>query len=249
MQKDIKDLSEAELKDLYLAFLRILEKQQSKMCQVAKTIFNEIKESFDGSEIVKKTKEMIEAEKDYENWTAGIIAKRLKQNDVSVPLLNLQDMEYAINEAFINSGSPETNQYLLSLFKDKWDVLFAEDALDYEGVWKILNIIYNLAKKHKCCPLEFLSCDDICDEFMRNAFSKEEYIENNKNYINTNWNINLHDKCIPIIISEITKDEFDSDDILTELMPLIMPILVGAFEKCRIACLEWSSKEADRIYG
>ncbi len=252
-----KTLSVDAIKELLAAHLKMVESRGTR--------FNDRIRAKLG--MLPKKKERGEAA-----FTAGVtemivdtMAKRLKRNRRSVPILSAKDFERMVpwmidqvNAAKDESGmDPEDRAYVTKLMKAALTGLFKEvyaraiSENSYDEYWRWIVSVLALAREWNVPAVVVTASRTGCDEVTRRTYTRKQFVANSKRAINRQMKPSRIESSViaPMLDVATDGDAFVRQEFGHALRTELKPMLRETLCKSNQLTAEWLAEEADRIYG
>lgn len=251
-------LSVTELRSLIRArFKADQERQEELRRRINKELGNETQ--------AEKPEEIAIADM-FANRMCDVLARRLKQNQHTTPLLSSRDftnlVPLIINEATKVEGNELEakdrkmyEQFINSLLENIIEMMHAmvpPRKNPYEEYWRWTTTVLDLAAERNILPTELLALEDANDEIMRRLFTKRQFIALSKQRVSKFVNADVLKKLIfqPILdILSAESDEEELHEIEQALETELMPQLREMTEKTKMVVNAWRREEIERIYA
>lgn len=252
-----KTLTVAELKSLLIArFNAERPKQEKFQARLQQELGNEVQE---------KKPEYIEMENQLVDWISDILARRLKRNRRTTPLLSSRDLArfipFMLNMIAHAEGDEldvelhkVLEKFLKTMFNVFLEVMHSKIPPGkniYEEHWRWINTVLALADESSVLPTELLALEEATDEITRRMFSKKQFVALFKKAMNKFTDVDMLKKSLiqPILDMVSEGDGEKRLDMERELEEALMPQLREIFEKSKLVANAWLNEEIKRIYA
>lgn len=253
-------LTVAELKNLLIAhFIAEQDKQAKLRARFQQELGNEIR--------VEKP-EINAIKKKYADWIYGTIARRLKRNRRTTPLLSSRDFVRAfplLIEGIAESAGDELEKeeremlekFMKTMFKNILEMMDTVVPLNkdpYKEYWRWISIVLDLASERGVLPTELFTLEGATDEITRRTFTKKQFIAHSKRVTKKFTSVNMLKKIVvqPIldtVVAEFHVDEEGQREIEQNLETDLMPQLNETVEENKVVINAWLAEEIERIYA
>ncbi|TRZ81668.1 hypothetical protein D4R86_02340 [bacterium] len=253
-----KTLTVAELKSLLLARFNV---EQSKQAKLQVRLYQAL-----GNEVQEEKPEVIAIKNKFADQISDVLARRLKQNRRTTPLLSYRDfvrfVPSIINEIVKAEGDElETEERKMfekltkAMLKNILEMVYAmvpSRKNPYEEYWRWVTTVLNLATERGILPTKLLTLEEMTDEITRRIFTKKQFIALSKKAVKKFVDIDVLKKIFvqPMLDMIATDgDEEDRRELEQELETKLMPQLRENVEKSKVVINVWLSEEVERIYA
>ena len=249
-------LTVAELKSLLLARFNA---EQGKQVKLQARLQQEL-----GNEVQEEKPEAIAIKNKFADWISDVLARRLKQNRRTTPLLSSRDfvkfVPSMINEiAEIEGdefGAEERKmfeKFMKAMFENIFEMVHAMVPPRknlYEEYWRWATTVLDLAAERGILPTEFLALENATDEITRRMFTKKQFVVFSKKAVNKLMDADVLKKIIvqPMLDMIAEGDEEERRELEQELEAEFMPQLRETVEKSKVVINSWLGEEVERIY-
>lgn len=251
-------LTVAELKSLLLARFNA---EQSKQSKLQARLRREL-----GKEAQEEKPETIGIQNKFADWISDVLARRLKQNRRTVPLLSSRDfvrfVPSMINEIAKVEGDEleaEDRKMLEKLMKAMFENIFEmvhamvpPRKNPYEEYWRWVTTVLKLASERGILSTELFAFEEATDEITRRMFTKKQFIALSKKGVNKFVDADVLKKMIVQPMLDMVAAEADEEErrkIEQELETELMPQLRKTAERTKLAINAWLGEEVERIYA
>lgn len=249
-------LTVAELKSLILAGFNADHIRQAKLqARLQQELGNKIQEE-DPKTIAINNKLMDEI--------CSILARRLKQNRRTTPLLSPRDIvkfaSLMINEIVETEGEElkvedrkKLDKYIKGVFENILDMvhpIVPSRKNSYDEYWRWITTVLNLAAERGILSTELLALEEATDEITRRMFTKKQLIALFKRAENKSMDADALKKIIinPMLDVFAEGDEEELRELGQALEAKLMPQLRETVEKSKVIIGIWLGEEVERIY-
>ncbi|MBI2035201.1 MAG: hypothetical protein HYT12_00775 [Candidatus Liptonbacteria bacterium] len=250
-------LAVAELKSLLLARFNA---GQSKQAKLQARLQQEL-----GNEVQEEKPEAIAIKNKFADWISDVLARRLKQNRRTTPLLSSRDfvkfVPSMIDEiAKIEGGELEAEErkmfekFMKAMFENIFEMVHAmvpPRKNPYEEYWRWTTTVLDLAAERGILPTELLALENATDEITRRMFTKKQFVALSKKAVNKLMDADMLKKIIvqPMLDMVAEGDEKERRELEQELETELMPQLRETVEKSKVVINAWLGEEVERIYA
>lgn len=249
-------LTVAELKSLLLARFNA---KQSKQTKLRTRLQQEL-----GSEVQEKKPEVIAIENKFADWISDVLARRLKRNRRTTPLLSSRDfvkfVPSIINEIAKTEGELEAEErkmfekFIKAMFENIFEMvheMVPPRKNPYEEYWRWATTVLDLAAERGILPTELLALENATDEIARRMFTKKQFVALSKKAVNKFMDTDVFKKIIlePILEMAAEGDEEKRRELEQEVEAELMPRLRETVEKSKVVINAWLGEEVERIYA
>lgn len=259
-----RTLTMVELKSLLFARFNAEQSKQAKLqARLQLELHNEVQE---------EKPEAIAIKNKLTDWISDILARRLKRNRRTTPLLSSRDfirfVPLVINEIAKAEGD-ELEAEERKMF-EKFIKAISENIFEmvvhamvppcnnpYEEYWRWVTTVLNLAAERGILPTKLLALEEATDEITRRMFTKKQFVVLSKKAMNKLVDADVLKKFIVQTMLDMqTVRRLLSDDLEKERRELeqeleaeLMPQLREAVEKAKVVINVWLGEEVKRIYA
>lgn len=251
-------LTVAELKSLLLARFNVVE--QNKQAKLQTRLQQEL-----GNEVQEEKPEVIAIKNKFADWISDVLARRLKQNRRTTPLLSSRDfvkfVPSLINEIAKAEGAELEvedrkmfEKFMKSMFENIFEMvhmMVPPRKNPYEEYWRWATTVLNLAAERGILPTELLALEGMTDEITRRMFTKKQFVALSKKAVNKFMDADVLKKIIvqPMLDMVAEGDEEERQELEQELEAELMPQLRETVEKSKVVINAWLGEEVERIYA
>ncbi|MBI4812370.1 hypothetical protein HY798_02960 [Candidatus Falkowbacteria bacterium] len=251
-----QSLTVAELKSLLLARFNA---EQSKQVKLQARLQQEL-----GNEVQEEKPEVIAIKNKFADWISDVLARRLKHNWRTTPLLSSRDfirfVPSMINEIAKVEGNelaPEERKmfekFMKAIFENIFEMVHAiipPRKNPYEEYWRWATTVLDLAAERGILPTELLALENATDEIARRMFTKKQFVALSKKAVNKFMDADVLKKIIfqPMLDMVAKGDEEERRELEQELEAELMPQLRETVEKSKVVINAWLGEEVERIY-
>ncbi len=196
------------------------------------------------------------------DWIFDILARRLKRNRRSTPLLSSRDFVRFVPSILLEierttgmSLDVESSEMFKKYMKSMFDGIFESmqgavlSSVDPEEYRRWITIILNLASERGVTPVELFSTDEAVDEMTRRVYTKRQFTTVSKRATSRLTSADFLKKIIfQPILDMVEGDEEYRRALTQELEVKLMPHLHKVMEKCKAVIDIWNAEEIKRIY-
>ena len=253
-----QSLTVVELKSLLLARFNA---EQGKQVKLQARLQQEL-----GNEVQEEKPEVVAIKNKFADWISDVLARRLKQNRRTTPLLSSRDfvkfVPSTINEiAKIEGDELEVEErkmfekFMKSMFENIFEMVHAmvpPRKNPYEEYWRWVTTVLNLAAERGILPTELLALEGATDEITRRMFTKKQFVALSKWAVNKFMDADVLKKNIvqPMLdMVAADADEEERRELEQEIEAEAMPQLRETVEKSRVVINAWLGEEVERIYA
>ena len=250
-------LTVAELKSLLLARFNAEQRKQAKLqARLQQELGNEVQE---------EKPETIAIKNKFADWISDVLARRLKRNRRTTPLLSSRDfvkfVPSMINEiAKIEGDEPEVEErkifekFMKAMFENIFEMvhmMVPPRKNLYEEYWRWATTVLDLAAERGILPTELLTLENATDEIMRRMFTKKQFVTLSKKVVNKFMDADVLKKIIvqPMLDMVAEGDEEGRRELEQELEAELMPQLRETVEKSKVVINSWLGEEVEPIYA
>lgn len=253
-----KTLTVAELKSLLIARFNA---EQSKQAKLQARLQQEL-----GNEVQEEKPEAIAIKNKFADWISDVLARRLKQNRRTTPLLAPRDfvrfVPSMINEIAKAEGDELEakerkmfEKFMKTMFENIFEMVHSmvpPRKNPYEEYWRWATTVLDLAAERGILPTELLALENATDEITRRMFTKKQFVALSKKALNKFMDADVLKKIIvQPMLDMIATDggEEDRRELEQELETELMPQLRETVEKSKVVINVWLGEEVERIYA
>ncbi len=248
----------ADLKSLLVARFKA---EQTKRYELSARIAQEL-----GDEVREEKPEDVSIMNKFIDLISSTIARRLKKNQRTIPLLSPQDLT-KITPLMIaeitknNSDEFEAEDYkkfekiMETVFKNISTMVNQQPVPPhkdlYERYWHWVTIVLNLATEYRVQPIELLSSENATDEITRRMFTKQQFVFLSEQSLEKLMDCDALKKAfIQPLLDMLTNDLTDEErrEIEKDFEAEDMPELRQYVEKARLVAKAILNEEIMRIY-
>ena len=251
-------LTVAELKSLLLAHFNA---ERSKQVKLDARLQQEL-----GNKGEEKKPEASAIENKFADWISDILARRLKRNRRTTPLLSSRDfvkfVPSIINEiAKVEDGELEAEErkmfekFMKAMFENILEMVHAmvpPRKNPYEEYWRWATTVLDLATERGILPTELLALENATDEITRRMFTEKQFVALSKKAVNKFMDADVLKKIIVQPMLDMIGTEADEEErreLEQELETELMPQLREIVEKSKMVINSWLGEEVERIYA
>ncbi|MBI2635106.1 MAG: hypothetical protein HYW79_01000 [Parcubacteria group bacterium] len=244
----------AELKSLLLARFNA---EQSKQMKFQVRLQQEL-----GNEVQEEKPEAIAIKNKFADWISDVLARRLKQNRRTTPLLSSRDfvrfVPSMINEIARTEGveleAEERKMLEKLMFENIFEMVHAmvpPRKNPYEEYWRWVTTVLDLAAERGILPTELLALENATDEITRRMLTKKQFVALSKKAMNKFMDADVLKRIIvqPMLDMVAEGDEDEQRELEQELEAELMPQLREVVEKSKLVINIWLGEEVERIYA
>ncbi|KKU09065.1 MAG: hypothetical protein UX09_C0005G0021 [Candidatus Uhrbacteria bacterium GW2011_GWE2_45_35] len=250
-------LTVGELKSLLLVNLGMVQIKQAKLQE---QIHREI-----GYEAQAEKPEFVSIKNKLLDQICDTLARRLKRNRHTTPLLSVRDIDrftsYAIGELMkiedivLEAEEHEIlEKYMRASFGNIIDSVYEmvpKDQNPYEEYWRWVTTVLTLSAERSISPTELLVIESETDEITRRMFTREQFIDLFKRAVEKFVNVDaLKKNYLQPLLDALTADMSDEDrcEFEQEFEGGVMRQMREAVEKAKPIIDAFLSEEVERIY-
>jgi hypothetical protein len=216
------------------------------------------------NEVQKEKSEIIAIRNKFEDRISDVLARRLKRNRRTTPLLSSRDLvrfvPSILNEIEKMDGhelDAESRKMLEKFMRSRLEGLFEFVHImvpprknPYEEYWRWVMTVLDLATERGILPTELLALEEETDEIMRRMFVKKQFVTLSKKAVNKFTDADILMKIIvqPMLDMVAEDDEEQRSELKQELEAELMPQLRETVEKSKVVMNTWLKEEVERIY-
>ena len=250
-------LTVAELKSLLLARFNA---EQSKQAKLQTRFQQEL-----GNEVREEKPEAIAIKNKFTDWISDVLARRLRQNRRTTPLLSSRDfvkfVPSMINEIegiegdeFGDEERKMFKKFMKAMFENVFETVHAmvpPRKNPYEEYWRWATTVLDLAAERGILPTELLALENATDEITRRMFTKKQFVALSKKAVNKFTDADVLKKIIvqPMLDMVAEGDEEERRELEQELETELMPQLRETVKKSKVVINAWLDEEVERIYA
>lgn len=201
------------------------------------------------------------------DFICSFLAKRLKANDRSIPIISHSDLKECISVLYreikklhdfedLESDPDEARIFeeimikMLTPILDGMLTMLTPGEDSYEGWWKWILAVCDLAIKRGISPFELLEDDSAQDGITRRMFTQEQLTDHITRYLGTLYSVEGMKKMIVAPFSELAcEDGDDGGEIEREFDEEFMPEFHSTIEKMQCVVQLWAKERIERIYA
>jgi hypothetical protein len=252
-----KALTVAELKSL---LLMRFEYEQRKQAKLGARLQRKL-----GIEERAEEPELIDVKKKLMNWIGDLLARRLKQNRRTTPLISSREFTRfsisLINELVKGSGGEleaEERKMLDNLIKTLFEKVYEAVSATvlprknvYDEYWRWVTTVLDLAAERSIQPTEVLAVEERADEITRRMFTKRQFVslfkKSKKRFLEADL---IKKQFFQPMLDVLTEDDEEGRrELEQELETKVMPQLRKTMLAFRLAIDTWCREEVERIYA
>lgn len=249
-------LTATELKSLLMVRFN---SEQSKQTKLQARLQREL-----GNEVQEKKPEVIAIENKFADWISDMLARRLKQNRRTTPLLSSRDfvrfVPSMINEiAKVENDELEAEdrkmleKFMKAMFGKIFEMVHAmvpPRKNPYEEYWRWVTTVLDLASERGILPTELLALESATDEITRRMFTKKQFVAISRRGVNKFVDADVLKKMFvqPMLDMVAGADEEERRELEQEIEAEVMPKLRELVEKSKVFLNNWIGEEVERIY-
>lgn len=251
-------LTVAELKSLLLARLNAEQRQQAKL-QVR--LQREL-----GNEVQEEKPEVVAIMNKLTDLISDVLARRLKHDLRTTPLLSSQDfvqfIPSMVNEIVKARGDEleaEDRKMLEKCIKATLEnisemacTMVPPCTNPYEEYWRWVTTVLDLASERGIPPTELLALERTTDEITRRIVTKEQFVARFNRAMTKFTDIDVLKKMIVQPILDIVATEAGEEErreFEQQLEAELMPQLRETIEKTKVVINAYFGEEVERIYA
>jgi len=250
-------LTVAELKSLLVARFKVERATQAKLQERLRQAL--------GNEVQEEKPEITAVRNKFVDSLLDVLARRLKSNWCTAPLLSYQDfVEFVpslIDEITKAEGveleaenRKKLEKVLKAMFENVCELVHTRVLPGknlYDEYWRWIMIVLDLAAECGILPTELLALEDAADEISRRMFTKEQFVTltNKANHLLMDADVMKKLILQPILDMLSEGDEGERRELEQELGAEIMPLVREIAEKSKAVINIWLGEEVERIYG
>lgn len=249
-------LTVAELKSLLFARFNV---EQSMKVELQARLQQAL-----GKETQEEKPETIAIRNKFANWISEVLARRLKRNRRTTPLLSSRDFVRFVPSMISEIEKMEGveldvesrkmfEKFMKSMFEGIFEMVHSmvpprKDP--YEEYWRWAMTVLDLAAERGIPPTELLALEEAADEIVRRMFTKKQFVTRSKKALNKFTDADVLKKIIvqPMLDMVAEGDEEERHELEQELEAEIMPQLHETTEKYKVVINAWLGEEVERIY-
>jgi len=251
-----KTLTVAELKSLLLVRFNA---EQSKQANLQARLQQEL-----GNEVQEEKPEAIAIKNKFADWISDVLARRLKQNRRTTPLLSSRDfvkfVPSMINEIAKTEGNelaPEERKmfekFMKAMFENIFEMAHAmvpPHKNPYEEYWRWATTVLDLAAERGILPTELLALENATDEITRRMFTKKQFVALSKKAVNKFMDADVLKIIVQPMLDMVAEgNEEERRELEQELEAELIPQLRETVEKSKVVINAWLGEEVKRIYA
>ena len=253
-----QSLTVAELKSLLLARFNA---EQSKQMKLQARLQQEL-----GNEIQAEKPEAIAIKNKLADWITDVLARRLKQNRRTTPLLSSRDFVRFVPSMIDEIAKIEGDEldaeerkmfekFMKAIFENIFEMVHAmvpPRKNPYEEYWRWATTVLNLAAERGIMPTELFALEGATDEITRRMFTKKQFVALSKRAVNKFVDADVLKKIViqPMLdVVAIEADEEERRELEQELEAEVMPQLRETVEKTKVVINTLLGEEVERIYA
>lgn len=246
----------AEIKSLLIARYNA---QQSRAAEVRARIQRDL-----GCQIPEVTPTANEIQDKFINWLSGVLARRLKRNRRTTPLISSRDCVHFValmNDEVTKAGGDELEaeeRAMLEKFvKTSFDnlsemahAMVPTRKNPYEEYWRWIKTVFRLANERGVTPTDLLASTDGADEIARRTLTKKQFIAISKKGIKNFTDADSLKKMLfQTLLAMLPEDDEEGRcKLIQELEAQLMPQLREMVAKAKPVISALLNEEVERIY-
>jgi hypothetical protein len=251
-------MTEPELKSLLLARFSA---EQNKQAKLQARLQQEL-----GNEVREENPEVIAIKNKLADWISDTLARRLKRNRRTTPLLSYRDFIRFVPSMIDEIAKTEDNEleveerkmcekFMKAMFKNIFEMVHAmvpPRKNPYEEYWRWATTVLDLAAERGILPTELLALENATDEITRRMFTKKQFIALSKRAMNKFVDADVLKKIVVQPMLDMLAAELDDDErreMEQKLEAEVMPQLRETVEKTKVVINTWLGEEVKRIYA
>lgn len=217
-----------------------------------------------GNEVREEESEVVTIANEVADQIFGVLARRLKRNRRTTPLLSSRGfvrlIPLVINEIAEAVGiEPEAEErkvlekFMKTIFEYIFETMHAmvppgKDL--YEEYWRWVTTVLDLAAERDIPPTELLALESVIDEVTRRMFTKEQFVALFERaavkFIDVDVLRGIVQPMLDMVAIEATEEERrELEERKTELEPRFRETV----EKSRVIVNAWFGEKVERIYA
>ena len=249
-------LTVAELKSLLLARFNVEESRRVKLqARLQQKL---------GKEVQEEKPKTIAIKNKFADWISDVLARRLKRNRRTTPLLSSRDfvrfvpsmiseIEKMEGDEFDAESRKMFEKFMKSMFEGIFEMVHSivpPRKNPYEEYWRWAMTVLDLAAERGILPAELLALENTFDEITRRLFTKKQFAALSKKAVNKFMDTDVLKKIIiqPMLNMVAEGDEEERRELEQELEAELMPQLRETVEKSKVVINAWLGEEVERIY-
>ncbi len=217
-----------------------------------------------GSETQEEKPEAIAVKTKLASLLSDALARRLKSNRRTGPLLSSQDfvrfipfiiieIEKVQGAEFAAESRELCEKFMKSMFEGVSEMvhsMVSPRKNPYDEYWRWTLIVLDLAAERSVPPSELLALEEATDEIMRRMFTKRQFVALSKKTMNKFMDVDVLKKIIiqPVLDMVVAGDTEECRALKQELEAELMPQIYEVIEKLKVAVSSWLGEEVGRIY-
>lgn len=248
-----RSLTVAELKSLFSAYFKISQIKQAEFLTRLERELGEKVPSVENPKVTAIKEKLLELMVD-------LLARRLKRNRRSVPLISSRDavrltheMMDAIEEMSGEKIGAEIRKVIEgcigSLIENILEMMcpmISSNEDVYNRNWKVATAISDLAEDRGVAPVELVGLEGVLDEVTRRTYTREEFVDLSRKIASAYTDV---DKLNATYIKPLL-DAFPLDEEMRhELEGEMRSNLIEQVEKTKGLISSWLEEETNRIYA
>lgn len=251
-------LTVVELKSLLLARFNA---EQGKQAKLQVRLQQEL-----GNEVQAEKPEAIAIKNKLADWISDVLARRLKQNRRTTPLLSSRDFVRFVPSMIDEIAKVEGDElevedrkmfekFMKAMFENIFEMVHAmvpPRKNPYEEYWRWATTVLDLAAERGILPTELLALENATDEITRRMFTKKQFVALSKRAVNKFMDADVLKKIVIQPMLDTLVSELDDDErreMEQELEAEVMPQLRETVEKTKVVINAWLGEEVERIYA
>ncbi|MBI2121424.1 MAG: hypothetical protein HYU05_01875 [Candidatus Wildermuthbacteria bacterium] len=247
-------LTVVELKALLLARFSM---EESKRVKLQARLQQEL-----GKEVQEEGPEVIAIKNRFADWISDVLARRLKRNRRTTPLLSFRDFVRFAPSMISEIEGDKLDAESRKMFERFMKVIFSRISEmvhavvpsrenPYEEYWRWATTVLDLAAERGSLPTELLALESMTDEITRRMFTKKQFVTLSKEATNKFVDVDMFKKVIlqPMLDMATEGDEKYRRELEQELEAELMPQLRETIEKFKVVINSWLDEEVERIYA
>ena len=252
-----KVLTLAEMKSLLLLQFGAEQRKQDKL-------YVRLQQEL-GNEVQEEKPEAIAIKNRVQDWVCDILARRLKRNQQTTPLLSSKDfaplVHAVVNEVEDDKLGTGDREMLKKFMKTRFenvfevvDIMVSSQKNPYEEYWRWITTVLGLADEQGIQPIELLKLENQTDEIKRRMFTKKQFLDLSNRTVKKFTDADVLKKILvqPMLDIMLISVELNADDrreIEQEMEKEVMPHLCEIIEKFKVVTRVWIDEEIGRIYA
>ena len=250
-------LTVAELKALFVVRFGADQSKQNKLKARLQQEF--------GEDVQEKNLEDLVIQDKIVDWISDVLARRLKRNRRTTPLISSRDFAQFIR--FMISEIESAEGYELEAEEREMFKKFMKTMLEnvveavhamvprrknaYDESWRWVTTVLDLAVERDILPTELLLLESATDEITRRMFTKRQFVALYNKGVNKFMDVDVLKKIIIQPMFDLVAadaDEEERNELEQEFEAELMPQLRERVEKSKVIVNAWFGEEVARIY-